>query len=552
MLFSGKPACVRVIPYARFLYIGFHMGGFRMDTERFVKGLLEDSQFLGSAKDSSYGLSASHLRKLKKAKLKVTLLEALCISREGILQEAGKMLLLDNNCASDYYDLLTMFEMYSRKLNDYLKNGRCESAVSELLDALDKFCARHSELEYDKFIRDWHMSYIDDAGELYSLINVLHVLLIEWWGRGCQASGFSCNRVSVCSNLNASLLEILLVLLASCSDNGVKFSNVVSILAQKDLNAGVAAFQIFNGQDALSGLISTIKTEGYAQFTSALFSNSFYGSFVNVFLTEDSPNRAFQCAFLQREDFSKDNAVAGVSRSLIEVLGFDCLKRRRLFVREKGVVIRFAVPFDGIDRIFVKEIHDGEYHYLFVEYKFNDGYFKRDIVFDMLRIDNSYYQFLYEKDYTVLLGILIWLGLLPDLQGAVKAIIQSEGALPEIAEVLNGMLSAIAKHFAEDNITYEEPVGWNYQCNRKQSVESGERFVVAEKMVSVGRYTRRLPSGAHASEEAKNMAAKYCLELKDGYTFVDAFERKQAISVKMPKGEHGSDNSGVSKVTAFD
>lgn len=51
-------------------------------------------------------------------------------------------------------------------------------------------------------------------------------------------------------------------------------------------------------------------------------------------------------------------------------------------------------------------------------------------------------------------------------------------------------------------------------------------------MVSVGRYTRRLPLDSHPSAKAVALADKYCMKLEDGYTFVEQFERKQSIKIR--------------------
>lgn len=55
----------------------------------------------------------------------------------------------------------------------------------------------------------------DVKGLLYSALAVIHLLFVEWYARGMQASGSTRTKISaLCKSVDVMVLELALVLLA--------------------------------------------------------------------------------------------------------------------------------------------------------------------------------------------------------------------------------------------------------------------------------------------------------------------------------------------------
>lgn len=461
--------------------------------------------------------------------------------RSNILYESGKILLVDNECSEDYYDLLTFFESFSSRSCSIISGKLIDDQLLLLAEKkLNSFCRKHPEMEYNKFIREWHQRYLDDSGSLYSMVSIMHHLIIEWYERGMQVSGYSTTRASIMVDLNITLLEVMILALSVMHQvHGV---NIIG-LTTKDMNTVKSAVSIFNSSKAVNDFISTAEKDSLKTLVTKIMESGVYASFVNVFSIEDRWNIAFPSCFLERTDFTQNNETCNVVRSFIEVFGFDCLRRRRIFVREKGVILRLLKPYDGVTVIFVREMHDTEdHHYIFIEYVIGEHYISRDVVLDIQNLKNSYYQIMFETDYSVTLGILYWLGIFDDTPDTVTKVLKYLTSMvnstvhADIESGLSSLISecirVVARSFSKDNIVYEDPANWNYQASAKRSVPDKSKEAVFEKKILVGRYVRKLPSGSHASVGAKRLAENYCMELKDGYTFIDEFERKQTVYAK--------------------
>lgn len=261
--------------------------------------------------------------------------------------------------------------------------------------------------------------------------------------------------------------------------------------------------------------------------------NNFYNEVDSYFFPDYD---VLQCMHWEREETTKPKSTVllffnYLIKNLIEP---DILRNRDFYIRDKGVRIVFDKPLDTVVSIELREVHlDNQFdeHYINFFYTLKTGE-TRMLTLSMKDIINVESLLLYEMDAQVTMMVLAWLGLLNTLKikpGDIKRT-QSNVDMKSCVEVskgLNEWIAFIVNGMKSGNYYYETPTQWNY--NNINSVNKGkERVASSQRLIKVGRYTRRLPAGHNPSQEALALAKKYYIELKPGYTIVDEFERLQS------------------------
>lgn len=245
-----------------------------------------------------------------------------------------------------------------------------------------------------------------------------------------------------------------------------------------------------------------------------------------------------------------------LTKSYEHIYESGCLKRDAFYNREfyaKDSGIGFTLhpaytddtKFFRANDFFVREEHNEEEHshLLLIDIKcVGLMYF---IVIDMTDISNFAFNGIFSFHIEALLKIAKWLGVYDkmftlseesDRKRLVELFLKNNREDPNVETVseedawewlcyFEELYSEISNMVTEESIVYRKPVHWNYESNsglapNKHSTESTKTFV------KVGSYTRKLPYGFQASEEAKALAEKYFISLEDGKTFVSEFERK--------------------------
>lgn len=216
-------------------------------------------------------------------------------------------------------------------------------------------------------------------------------------------------------------------------------------------------------------------------------------------------------------------------------VGVDLLKYRRVFIREKGVVINLDESFGDVSQIILQEWHnvDEDKHWLRVVYLAPVGGGTTDsahgftINMKNALMSGSFYG---SSDVSVFLAVLHWLGIEFDSYLADDLFIKNNKIVSDYSDgsILTSIHERAITAMHPDNLRYEEPVSWNVTdgSSIREPNKTGVYFYEKKK---VGRYTRRLPAGEQPSAAAIALAKKVFIELKPGYTLVDSFERNQRV-----------------------
>ena len=208
------------------------------------------------------------------------------------------------------------------------------------------------------------------------------------------------------------------------------------------------------------------------------------------------------------------------------------LVHRDRLMRKGGVKVIPNEHFDGLNYFVVSETHNDTEHYLTVDARYYGTIFRSfaiDLESPFSIIDSAYC----EIDMPLLMYVLTWLG----LYDSIYNYLDNECTDERVSLALKDLFDVI-KGFLDKGCVYETPKSWNYigkstEFNRvpkkstKVSTSSEYEYVIRR----VGAYVRKLPAGQKASPEKIEAAKRYYLELKDGYTLVDGFERNQRVKV---------------------
>lgn len=294
--------------------------------------------------------------------------------------------------------------------------------------------------------------------------------------------------------------------------------------------------------------LKSLDDKQLVEIANNVLATSFY-SYTNNLFNEVDDYFFPSYDLLSSAAWERENTVQATSPVILFYLYFiencvepEVLKRRKFYVRDKGVRIVFEKPTNGISFIEVREFHriePYEEHILNFFYTVDTGE-TRMFYLSMSDITASTIPLMFEKDADVVLMVMAWLGLLQDIKltpGKVFSDIKTNKTFKEsskknltmkdavaVSADMNKWISMAIEAMNPSNYYYETPTQWNYNNESKTVLNKG---IVPKSnvIVKVGRYTRRLPEGQKVSTEALELAKKYYIELKEGYTIVDEFER---------------------------
>jgi hypothetical protein len=272
-------------------------------------------------------------------------------------------------------------------------------------------------------------------------------------------------------------------------------------------------------------------------------------SYVSNMYNEVSDNYMIDNHILHSMSWEREELEANTKSDIIMQYRFlltkdlverDFLKKRVLYVRDKGVIIKLKEPYDEIESISLREYHCDnpfEEHLLLVCYTFTSG-INRFIPVDLTDLHKSITFVQYEKDLSALLMVFSWLGILNKIDISLERLSlydwreknPSEEELKDLHEVYTDLIGIYAGSMSEDNLTYEIPYQWNYSTDpNPPSSKLKSKGAYVDEIKTIGRYTRKLPIGQKASLEAQSLAKSVFIELEEGMTLVDEFDRRQRI-----------------------
>lgn len=210
----------------------------------------------------------------------------------------------------------------------------------------------------------------------------------------------------------------------------------------------------------------------------------------------------------------------------------DILKKRDVYVREKGIRMILNFSLESIGSLCLREFHSEEpfeEHLLLLTYITRQG-FSRIVPLDMTSIKKFMTPVLFDQDVIAAMFIYSWLGIARNISLDPDKIAE---VFPEdtdqYSNLFSGMLEVLSKPITSDALTYEVPYQWNYGTQTQSTGKGSRDSVYPNTTRKIGRYSRKLPTGQKASEEAKALAKRVFFELEEGKTFVDEFERTQKV-----------------------
>lgn len=445
----------------------------------------DDSELRFAADEFSDSLN----RKLLEAKVRGALFCLYSANWEEVEDEMGQLLTF-GSIGDSFYDIVI-------EIQYLIEQRKTLISVQSIVKLLTSFCSKFKEQEYLRFFRNLIISSrIHDI----NLLSCINLLIVECYGRGMLSCGWDKRRISVLSDYDISLLELIILSISELSIEDISF------LRDKDFKTVRTIIQLLN-QNAKE-LFKTVHT--YSNLDSLVYlivdgsNQAVWNTFAPTMLNCNS------CKFLIHN-------ADGSFKEIISALKPDFLQHRKIFVREQGISLVFKG--DAIKRISLWEVHRDDCHVLVIKYEADtvESMFVVDLV-DCTRLTQWTIN---TKNCLVFLCVLHWLGLTNEFVHCCP--------YRELEGVSSGLVFAHL-YLKDDNMHYETPKWWNYSYSSSRSkTKSSEANLY--KIVEVGMYSRRLPNGQQASQEAVALAKRYCMILEPGYTLVQGFQRKQPVKV---------------------
>ncbi len=464
------------------------------------------------------GLSRSHRKKMLKVILKNTIASLAIRYDASVVDSFGRLLTLRDACAEQLYDVFMYLDLCVGKLKGKNVNlDDFQHRLSTMSAMLGKFVSEFSELEYNDVVKRFLqvLGVTTERVLVECFLYFAHPLIIEWFSRGVQASGLSATHFSVLDSIDLSLceLDVMLKMLSPRYDN--VFSGYFN---DKDRKSAESAFKVLNGEKAFNQFKSIVSKDEDSSILDNLERKVFPSALSYLFNNDVRPNLAAHCFNLSTADVKR------TAKFAMKFFGktADILKKRKFFIRERGVSVWLTKSLVGVSNICIKEIHESDRHLIWIQYLMDIGHY-REFYLDIENINVVHLQATTWQDYIVLLWVLYWIGLQNEMEQNVR---EQDNDADQLLKKTYNFLGCLAE---DSNLVYEDPEGWNYECKSRPAKQKGDKQSIGKKQVTVGRYVRRLPNGAKASEEAKAYAKQFCLELEDGYTFVNEFTRMQDI-----------------------
>lgn len=457
-------------------------------------------------------VSANLQRKVLEAKLRVTTYLLYTMRTPHLQEETGKLLLCGEG-ADEYYDLFSSIMEFVNKA------GSSFGLFTGLIDSFNRFCSKVPEQVYCKVMREFSLKHYDREGSLFSWVSMLHLLIIEWYQRGMQSTGWEDYRVSLSSVADVTLLELFVLVMEKNQESSEYFP-----VRDKDWKAVKSLLTLLNDTTTVKACTSFLCfLDKFNLLTKFVYTCS-YSAFLNLYSNHPQPNVCVQFASIKWKDVGEEDVefARGSLALILEEAGMELLQYHRLLLNGEGVTLQFRKPFGLVTEVHLYEVHQENLHYIYLRYRIKQGMY-REFLLNIEDVTCSFYWFLYEVDYNLTVGILCWMGLLDTL---LKAVDSLEERYNSIKEGLKRWIQDIADSFKEENLIYCEPSWWNYKPTKSKSMK---HLVEYSKLVQIATYSRRLPEGQQALDSAKALARKYCMVLEPGYTLVSGFERKQRV-----------------------
>lgn len=453
----------------------------------------------------------------------------------------------------DYADIITMASVIleygdiGNKIYDMMIICTTGSGNFEgvLLTLLENFTKTIDVYDFVKVTRSILINSRFTETSAISSLMIITSMIMESYNIG-EIIGVSSEykKVAVVDDISILQLEVYTIVM-------------LNILAGKKLQPGLRLspkkldrLKRYIGKKDKRGVTGEIRSAAFGDLTT-LFDNShssskyayvsnLYNEISDSYLVE---NGLVQCMNWEREDFglSSTSELIRQYKFLItsDFVDSDILKKRVLYVRDKGVVIRFKESADEIESISLREFHSlepYEEHLLLVAYTVAGG-ITRLVPVDLTNTQKTLTFSQYEKDLSALLMIFNWLGVLDKIDISMgrlrsydwKGNSVREEDLASLQESFIHLFTTYDNYMQEENISYEVPYQWNYDSPSSNRSREKSRGMYVDEIKRIGRYTRRLPRGQKASLEAQSLAKSVFIELEEGTTLVDEFERKQRV-----------------------
>ena len=474
--------------------------------------------------------------------LKCRLLRAYCYELDKDTMIEQMAFLLRSKIGEDFYDLISAF--CTRKYAD-----------EKVIEQTERFIAKYNELEFVKFARTIAFNPKVEDSSLITTVCYLYAFVSELYGNGV-IKGIDENdqviRVSVfdknMSNLDFALyITTFIGLTFKTSNNVVAFTNSLKAQIGKYYRSrGVdyskekleKALPHFNDSTSASKVVFSDKE------LLAIFQNFLTGFIIdqlwNVCGDSTGADDLTRIKW-DREMLGSSSMFDVIHSILVYYVTPDLFRKRKFFVRDKGVTIHFNKAFDDWDYVYAREFHHDDEHFLIVIAHSTVNDHEREMIIPINDFQSSIRYFMYEIDFTLLVIIMYWLGLDQEAIASTQfaadrddlSAADNEEARKYAAKYLTDFFNEAATYFSEDNYVYEIPYSWNHREKTGRQNKVNANTVTISKQIAVGPYTRRLPAGQHASAEAKAIADKYCIELEDDHTMVDGFTRMQTTKLSV-------------------
>lgn len=465
--------------------------------------------------------------------------------KDKIIDDSARMLGYEE-IGRDFYDILVLGSVNS------------EDYIVVISNKILKFCNEYTPYEFVEFVRNF---YTSEKGPFSSEFNTTFVktvsIVFSGFDIGYLVGSNPVDRsVYVESDMiGASEFGVVTLVISIERMGSVKIGHTTDnrIEEIKLSPKQVDRMKKYVGNPKVIPIVKELRSVPLRQLAQIAQSYMdsveivYFGNYFNIVSDEGYPYYAdfYKVASWQREETVSTSSVAIKLYQIMTDAYFnqeDLLKGRNLYIPDRGIVIKFDEKADNIDSIMLREYHDDDLHFLYISYTMQGCL--RFLPFDMTDLNVSFIHVLYETDVVAILMVMGFLGLSDKLKKSeeqLDSLFEFYGnksltykELKMYSNEISNIVEGITGFAREDNIHFETPTHWNYE-NKSKPVQTpwGDTYLIKDRKVGV--YTRRLPAGQKASEEAKALAKKVFMELGEDKTIVDEFVRKVKVKLDTMK-----------------
>lgn len=485
-------------------------------------------------------------RTMMELALKVAYFGVGTAATDEVLSDSGAFL-QHGNIGRDFYDILVVGAV---NREDYL-------VVIE--NKILAFCNTYKPYDFVEFVRTFYTSRTEkNSPHFNTLLTTLSSIVFSGYNCGYLIGSNPEDRAVYAETdlLGPKEVNVLMLIVATMKMGPVKLAHTVDgrISEFKFSRKQLDRIKKYMSLPVVAALVKDLSNAPREHLAQTIQSSSksidviYFGNFMNIVSDEGYPYYAdfYRLANWEREETVSTGSLAIKIYQVVTDRYYqidDILKHRNLYVPSRGVVLKFNEKADDIDSLMLREYHDDKFHFLYISYTVEGTL--RFLPFDMSNISNSFIHVLYETDVTALLMAFSFLGLTDYLRKSPSELMDmfkfygnkdlSDEEVVNYSANIDSLLDGISKYVSEENIRFEAPVHWNYEQKSKPvQTPWGDTYLIKDR--EIGIYTRKLPAGQKASEDAKALAAKVFMELGEDRTIVDKFVRK--VKVKLNTSNH--------------